>query len=41
VVTVAKPLTLQQNHRPKPLEGVIWPVLQSSGGKLDHFIVRG
>jgi hypothetical protein len=34
VVTVA-------NHRPKPLEGVIWPVLQSSEGKLDHFIVEG
>jgi hypothetical protein len=28
-------------HRPKPLEGVIWPVLQSSGGKLDRFIVEG
>jgi hypothetical protein len=34
VVTVA-------NHRLKPLEGVIWPVLQSSGGKLDRFIVKG
>jgi hypothetical protein len=38
---------LQQNavtvatRRPKPLEGVIWPVLQSSGGKLDRFIVYG
>jgi hypothetical protein len=30
-----------KNHRPKPFEGVIWPGLQSSGGKLDRFIVEG
>jgi hypothetical protein len=40
-VTVAKPMLLYQNHRPKPLERMIWPVLQSLGGKLDRLIVRG
>jgi hypothetical protein len=34
VVVVAKP-----PH--KTARGVIWPVLQSSGGKLDRFIVWG
>jgi hypothetical protein len=39
-VTAATVVTVA-NRRPKPLEGVIWPVLQSSRGKLDRFIVEG
>jgi hypothetical protein len=34
IVTVAKPPS-------KTARVVIWPVLQSSGGKLDRFIVEG
>jgi hypothetical protein len=40
IVTAATVVTVA-TRRPKPLEGVLWPVLQSSGGKLDHFIVLG
>ena len=36
-----KIMLLSQNRRPKPSEGVIWPVLDSLGGKVDGFKVGG
>ena len=30
-----------QNHSPKPYWGIIWPVLESSGGKIIGFVVWG
>jgi hypothetical protein len=32
---------INKKDKDKTTRGVIWPVLQSSGGKLDHFMVEG